>query len=125
MKLLRFGIVGGSVTLVFMGLSQLFSEWWGKQLGFLAAYPIAVSLHFFLNKWWTFASHRPDKGKQIGEYLVMVAVTFTIQWIVYTAVTHWTHLPAGIAAAIANIAQMAITFVAMERRIFASQDTPS
>ncbi len=123
-KLLRFGLVGGTVALVFMGLSQLFSNWWGKQLGFLAAYPIAATLHFLLNKWWTFASHRPDKGRQVGEYLVMAAFTFGLQWAVYTAITHWTTWPAGIAAAIANLTQMLITFFVMDRRIFAPQTPP-
>jgi putative flippase GtrA len=121
MKLLRFAVVGGSVTLLFMGLLQLFSTWWGKQLGFFAAYPIAASCHFLLNKWWTFADQRSDKGRQVGEYLLMAALTFALQWVVYTGVTHFTPLAPPIAGLIANVAQMAITFFVMDRRIFTSQ----
>lgn len=121
MKLLRFGVVGGTVTLVFMGLNKVFSEQWGNQIGFLASYPLALTLHFLLNKWWTFANHRKDKGRQVSEYLVMAAITFCIQWAIFTAVVTWTRLTAPYAALIANAAQMAITFVAMDRRIFSAE----
>jgi len=125
LKIVRFVIVGGSVTLIFMGLIQVFAGWWGKQLGFLAAYPIAATIHFLLNKRWTFADQRADKKRQVSEYLVMAACTFALQWAVYTAVTHWTPIQPKIAGLIANVAQIAITFFVMDRRIFAAQEPRS
>lgn len=120
MKLLRFGLVGGTVTLVLMGLTKLFTGWWGNQVGFLVAYPFALTLHFLLNKWWTFGSQRRDNARQVSEYLLMAGVTFLIQWAIYSLVIHYTRITPAFATVIANAAQMVITFVAMDRRVFAS-----
>jgi putative flippase GtrA len=49
----------------------------------------------------------------------MVVVTFVIQWTVFTALTAWTPIPGWLAAAAANAAQMMVTFVAMQRKVFA------
>ena len=120
LKLLRFGLVGGTVTLVQMGLTKVFTGWWGDQKGYLIAYPFALTVHFLLNKWWTFGSKRRDSAKQVSEYLVMAGVTFLIQWGIYSAVVKFTPITPAFASLIANAAQMAITYVAMDRRIFAS-----
>jgi putative flippase GtrA len=118
-RLLRFGIVGIIVMGVFMGLNWLLAPSLGKDGAFLAAYVPAVSLHFCLNKWWTFGCERTDSTRQVGEYLVMVFVTFLIQAAVFKTLTSFTALPSWLAAGAANAAQMIVTFVVMQRRIFA------
>lgn len=120
-RVLRFGIVGLVVMLVFMGLNWTFAHWLAADWAFLAAYPLSLALHFCLSKWWTFGSARRTSGRQVGEYLVMVGVTFLVQAAVFKAVTHFTPLAPWLAAGVANVAQMAITFLAMQRRIFAPQ----
>jgi putative flippase GtrA len=119
-KVLRFAVVGCVVMGVFMGLNWLLGHWCGRQVSFLIAYPPALALHFSLNKWWTFGCQRTD-SRQVGEYLLMVAVTFAIQWAVFTALSAWTPLPGWLAAGAANAAQMAVTFAVMQRRIFAER----
>jgi putative flippase GtrA len=118
-RIVRFGVVGGLVMLVFMGLNALLAPRLGKDAAFLVAYVPAVALHFCLNKYWTFGSTRTDSGKQVGEYLLMVFVTFLIQAGVFKLLTTFTPLPSWLAAGAANAAQMAITFVVMQRRVFA------
>ena len=76
-------------------------------------------MHFCLNKWWTFGSQRQDTSRQLGEYLVLVAVTFLIQWGVFTALTWLTTWPGWLAAGTANVAQMTVSFLVMQRRVFA------
>ena len=71
-----------------------------KSLGYVPA----VALHFCLNKWWTFGSKREDTGRQVGEYLLMVFVTFLIQAGVFKLLTAFTPLPSWLAAAAANLA---------------------
>lgn len=119
-KLVRFAVVGLTVMLFFMGANALFARWTSAQTAFLLSYPPALALHFGLNKWWTFGCQRTDAARQLGEYVVMVVVTFIIQWAVFTAVTSWTTCPPWLAAGIANVAQMAITFAWMNRRVFAA-----
>jgi putative flippase GtrA len=118
-RVFRFGIVGLAVMGFFMGLNWLLAPTLGKDWAFLAAYPPAVALHYGLNKWWTFGCERTDAARQIGEYLAMVFVTFLIQAAVFKTVTHFTTLPSWIAAGVANAVQMVVTFVVMQRRVFA------
>ena len=118
-RVIRFALVGGIVMLVFMGLNWLLAPRLGPDIAFFAAYVPAVTLHFCLNKWWTFGSNRTDAGKQVGEYLLMVFVTFLIQTAVFKLLLHFTPLPSWLAAGAANAAQMVITFLVMQRRIFA------
>lgn len=119
-KILRFAVVGCVVMAVFMALNWLLGRWCGKQAAFLIAYPPALALHFCLNKWWTFGCRRSDSHRQVGEYLLMVAGTFVLQWGVFAALSAWTPLPGWLEAGAANAAQMGVTFVVMQRRIFAA-----
>jgi putative flippase GtrA len=117
-KLVRYAVVGASVMLFFTCLNWLFGLRLGKDLSFILAYPPAVTLHFWLNKHWTFGCARPDVQRQVSEYAVMVAGTFAVQAAVFKLLTALTGLPGWAAAAGANAAQMTITFVAMQYRIF-------
>jgi len=117
-RLLRYGVVGGLVMAVFTGLNWLLGHRMGKDLAFIIAYPPAVTLHFLLNKNWTFGSNRTDSGRQVSEYLAMVFVTFVIQAAVFKVLSSTTTLPGWAAAGAANAAQMAITFFVMQYRIF-------
>jgi putative flippase GtrA len=117
-RLLRYAVVGGLVMGVFTALNWLFGHWLGKDLSFVLAYPPAVTLHFWLNKKWTFGCVRTDARRQVTEYAVMVLVTFAIQAAVFKVLTSTTSLPGWAAAGAANAAQMVITFFAMQYRIF-------
>jgi putative flippase GtrA len=117
-RLLRYAVVGGLVMGVFTGLNWLLGHWLGKDASFILAYPPAVTLHFWLNKKWTFGCVRTDATRQVSEYLVMVLVTFAIQAAVFKVLTATTNLPGWAAAGAANAAQMIITFLAMQYRIF-------
>ena len=117
-RILRFCAVGGLVMAVFTALNWLFGLRLGKDPSFLLAYPPAVALHFWLNKTWTFGCTRPDTGRQVSEYALMVFVTFVVQAAVFKAITMLSSAPGWLAAGAANAAQMIITFVAMHLRIF-------
>jgi putative flippase GtrA len=119
-RILRYGVVGAAVMVFFSGMNWILGHAMGKDLAFIVAYPPAVALHFWLNKTWTFGSARKDTGKQFSEYAVMVAVTFLIQWAVFKILTSLTTVPGWFAALAANAAQMIVTFLAMQLRIFKS-----
>jgi putative flippase GtrA len=117
-RLVRYGVVGGLVMGVFTGLNWLLGHWMGKDASFILAYPPAVTLHFWLNKTWTFGCTRTDSGRQLTEYLGMVVVTFAVQAAIFKVLTASTSLPGWAAAGAANAGQMVITFVVMQYRIF-------
>jgi putative flippase GtrA len=117
-RVARYAVVGVLVMAVFTSLNWLLGHWFGKDVSFILAYPPAVSLHFWLNKKWTFGCVRTDAARQVSEYLLMVLITFLIQAAVFKVLTATTSLPGWAAAGGANAAQMAITFFAMQFRIF-------
>ena len=122
-QLVRFAVVGGTVMVSFMALNWVLAPQLGAQRGFLVAYPPSVALHFALNKWWTFGDTRRDAGRQVAEYLAMVAVTFVIQWAVFSAMEAVTTLPSWFNAGVANAVQMGVTFAVMRWRVFAAART--
>lgn len=117
-------MVGVLVMGVFTSLNWIFGHRFGKDVSFVLAYPPAVTLHFLLNKKWTFGCTRTDATRQVSEYLVMVLVTFVIQAIVFKLLTAFTTLPGWAAAGAANAAQMTITFLVMQYRIFGRAPAP-
>jgi putative flippase GtrA len=117
-RLVRYAVVGVVVMAVFTGLNWALEHRFGNFTSFLIAYPPAVALHFWLNKTWTFGSKRTDSARQLSEYAVMVVVTFAIQAGVFKLLTSFTGIPGWAASGCANAAQMAITFAAMQFRIF-------
>ena len=119
LRVLRFAIVGGGVTTVFMGLNWLFAPKLGAEGAYLAAYPLAVALHFCLNKWWTFEDQGTVKKKQAAQYLALMLVAFLIQTAVFKALLHYTSTASWLASGIATVAQMALSFLVMQRRVFA------
>jgi len=121
-RLIRFGVVGGGVAVFFMGLNKFFGLWTGTWPAYFLSYPPALALHYSLNKWWTFGCERTDTARQVSEYLVMVGITFVVQsgffWLAHDRLG----LAGWLSAGFANVAQMALSFVLMQRRVFAGAD---
>jgi putative flippase GtrA len=118
-RLVRFALVGLTVMVFFMGLNWLFGRWFSETVAFLLAYPPALLLHYLLNKWWTFGCERTDTARQVVEYLGMVAVTFVVQYFFFWLAHQRFGWPGWFSAGFANAAQMALSFVIMQRRVFA------
>ena len=118
-RLLRFAAVGVVVMACFMGLNWLFGRFVGATAAFLLAYPPALALHYSLNKWWTFEDKRTDAARQVTEYLGMVGVTFVVQYAFFWLAHERFGWPGWFSAGFANAAQMALSFVIMQRRVFA------
>lgn len=119
-RVLRFGLVGGMVTLFFMGLNWWLAPRMGANLAFFAAYPPTIALHFSLNKWWTFRDQSAVGRRQVSSYLLMTLVAFLIQTACFKLLVHFTSIPAWIASGLSTVAQMVLAFVVMQVRVFAS-----
>lgn len=119
-RVFRFAVVGATVMFFFMGLNWLFGRWVGASMAFLLAYPPALILHYVLNKWWTFGCERTDTIRQVSEYLGMVLVTFIVQYVFFWIAHEKMGLAGWLSAGFANAAQMVLSFVIMQRRVFAS-----
>lgn len=117
-RLVRFGAVGLLVMVFFMAANGLLGRWLGGQGAFLAAYPLALLLHYHLNKWWSFADPTPTDARKVGDYLHTVVVTFLVQWPIFTFLGGVLGWPGWLAAGCANLAQMGVSFVMLQWRVF-------
>ena len=90
----------------------------GEDLAFCLSYPPAAALHFWLNRAWTFAGGATSMRRQVPEYLLMVVASFVLQAAVFKAVTALTSFPGWIAAGIANVSAIGLSFLAMQHRVF-------
>lgn len=85
-KAFRFGVVGGVVLLIDLGLVHLLNPWFPSLLTVSIAYVIAVTVHFLLNKFWVFKCSSQAYGSQILRYLVnLVACWLSTVALVYLA----------------------------------------
>ena len=117
-KLMRFALVGLLVMCVFMALNWALGGLMTEQGAFLSAYPAALLLHFYLNKFWTFENYEKVNSRQLLAYAATVLVTFVIQWCIFTYCRRWTSWPAWIAAGVANVGQMTVSFFMLKLKVF-------
>lgn len=117
-KLMRFALVGLLVMCVFMALNWALGGLMTEQGAFLSAYPAALLLHFYLNKFWTFENYEKVNSRQLLAYAATVLVTFVIQWCIFTYFRRWTSWPAWIAAGVANVGQMTVSFFMLKLKVF-------
>lgn len=118
LKLIRFGVVGLTVMVTFTALNWLFGHWMPASVAFLVAYPPALLLHYLLNKRWTFRHAQATRSTQVAEYLYTVLVTFLIQWPVFLLASKVFGWKAWVAAGVANLAQMSVSFLMLQVRVF-------
>ena len=81
-KTVRFCLTGGFVFGVDLAMLWLWNRFTPVLVAVSAAYLIAVSVHFCLNKWWVFQNRSPAYGAQLAGY----AVTVGICWLCTVAV---------------------------------------
>jgi len=103
----RFGaflIVGGLSALLNLAVFMVLWKWLhlNDTLAVSAAYVVALSFHFVLNRVWTFKGTQGAQGQQIVRYAVMAAVNYGLTVAVVDLATRmlgWTP-PVGLCAAI-------------------------
>lgn len=86
LRLGRFLMVGGMAAAVDITALGLLRFVLTPTAAFSAAFAAGVVTHFLLNKYWTFRCSRTDLMRQVAEYLVVVAMNYVIQLLVFRAV---------------------------------------
>jgi putative flippase GtrA len=75
-KILRFCLTGGFVFGVDMAMLWLWSKFTPVRVAVTAAYIIAVTVHFCLNKWWVFRNRSETNDAQIFKYVLTVGASY-------------------------------------------------
>jgi putative flippase GtrA len=119
LRLGRFLAVGGAAAGVdFAALSALHLVL-APTAAFSIAYATGVVTHFLLNKYWTFRCPRTDLLRQIAEYLLVVAINYSLQLVVFRAVlTTWPGAGVFVAKAAALPPGMVLGFFLFKKHVF-------
>jgi putative flippase GtrA len=77
-RVIRFLVVGGGSAGVQLGVLAGMERWLGPFAAFTVSWVISTSLHYLANRYWALPSARRDAGRQLLEYLGVVALSYLI-----------------------------------------------
>jgi putative flippase GtrA len=77
-RLLRFIVVGGGSALLQLGIVAVLKRYMGETLAFSISWILSAAVHYLANRFWALPSSRVDVGKQFGEYLFTLALSYAI-----------------------------------------------
>jgi putative flippase GtrA len=93
---------------------------------FSIAYAAGVITHFLLNKYWTFRCARTDLLRQIAEYLLVVAMNYALQLVVFREVlSTWPGAGVYLAKAAALPAGTVLGFFLFKKHVFKRHPLPA
>ena len=119
-RLLKFGFVGGTVTIVNLSVLALTSRYLDPYTAFLVAYVPSVILHFTLNKQWVFRCERQDLMRQIFQYSAVAGMNFAINFALYALAFHFISRSTLIANLIAIPPTTLIGYLLFQKHVFHS-----
>ncbi len=118
-RILRFGIVGGSGTLVNMGILALLAGGLGvhHMLAAIVSAEVSIITNFVLNDRWTFRDRRPSSHwlQRILRYNLFALGGMAISLLILAVLTYGWHLHYLVATAVAIVAVMAWNYIANSR----------
>ena len=117
-KGIRFGLVGGFVCLVDLAMLWVWSRFTSPIVAVSAAYFIAVTVHFCLNKWWVFRNQSTAVGAQVFKYALTVAACWLCTVAVFSLSLRWVTMNIFIAKIIAVPPTTLLSFVMMRGFVF-------
>lgn len=79
-RLVRFLAVGGGTAAAQFGLLAALKGRLHDTTAYTISWLLATALHYLANRFWAFPSTRHDTGRQFGEYLFTIAVSFVINF---------------------------------------------
>ncbi len=90
-KLLKFGVVGGTGLVIDFGLTYLFKEKAGinKYVANAIGFSVAATSNFFLNKIWTFRDTSESVVEQFAMFFIIALVGLAINQAILYMLHHY------------------------------------
>lgn len=117
-QIARFSFVGILVLGVDFALIWLFKQMMPRLLAVSLAYPIAVAVHFHLNKRWVFRNQAPTSLGQLIRYAVVVCLCWATTVLVVGSALRWLTANVYLAKLIAIPPATGLSFLLMRRFVF-------
>ena len=114
----RFVLVGGLVAVVHFSSLALVKEYWRADIAFTSAFVLATFTHYNLNKLWALPSARSDTGRQFGEYLLTVGLSYLINISFFNIGHSWLGLSIMWASVLGVPFSSLVVFLILNFRVF-------
>lgn len=77
-RALRFLVVGGGSAVLYFAVLKGLLRSMGDTAAMSTSWAITTLMHYLANKFWALPSKRTDAGRQLGEYLFAMVLSYTI-----------------------------------------------
>jgi putative flippase GtrA len=91
-RVMRFLAVGGGSAAVQFAVLAVIKGRMNDLLAFSISWALSTTTHYLANRFWALPSGRGDAGKQFGEYLFTIALS----WVINTAAFQFCHATLGL-----------------------------
>ena len=118
LRLLRFLMVGGGSALVQVAVLRALRPRLGETVAFTISWIVSTTTHYLANRFWALPSTRHDPGRQFGEYLVAVALSYAINLAVFKLLRVRFNLSPTWAALWAVPPSTIVVFLILNYRVF-------
>jgi len=117
-RVLRFLVVGGGSAGVQFAVLALLRGVMGETLAFSSSWVVSTMAHYLANRFWALPSARTDSGRQLGEYLFAVGLSYVINLAAFKFCTVWIGLGVMWAAFWAIPPSTVVVFLILNYRVF-------
>jgi len=117
-RLVRFLVVGGGSALVQVAVLRALRSRIAETIAFTVSWMVSTTTHYLANRFWALPSSRQDTARQLGEYLVAVALSYVINLAVFKLLRLRFGLSATWAALWAVPPSTVVVFLLLNYRVF-------
>jgi putative flippase GtrA len=117
-RAVRFLAVGGGSAAVQFGVLALLRDLMGSTAAFSISWVVSTATHYVANRFWALPSSRTDSGRQLGEYLFAVGLSYVINLAAFKMCTFWLGLGVMWAAFWAIPPSTVVVFLILNYRVF-------
>ena len=117
-RFLRFLVVGGGSALVQLAVLWAAGPYLPENPAFVLSWVISTTTHYLANRFWALPSARHDSGRQLGEYLVTVALSLAINWAAFRLARQVLGLGPLLSALAAIPPSTVVVFLLLNFRVF-------
>lgn len=117
-RAVRFLVVGGGSAGVQFVVLALLKGRMSETLAFSISWVVSTATHYLANRFWALPSARRDAGRQFGEYLFAVALSYAINLGAFKVCTDVLELGVMWAAFWAIPPSTVVVFLILNYRVF-------
>jgi putative flippase GtrA len=117
-RFVRFLVVGGGSLLVQVAIVWLLKSHLSEMAAFSVSWVVSTATHYCANRFWALPSARHDTGRQLGEYLFAVALSYAINAIAFRLCRDWLGLGVEWSTIWAVPPSTVVVFLLLNYRVF-------